>query len=451
MATHAHTARVKSERDVLAEFFRCPEGFVDLPPPQGGLASPGFFRFGKHTIGYGATTTVCPPAPSGQLPDLMENFKSNQALPFDPGQILDNLLLERYAETTHSVLASGWMRRIYYGIRPFISDSIRNILQRHYFQGWKQLPFPTWPVDTSVENLRSELLGIAMRRNGVDRVPFLWFWPEGASAAAIMTHDVEAIDGLAFVPSLLGIDREFGIPASYQIVPEQRYRWKQDLLELIRAHGCEVNVHDLTHGGNLFADREDFRKQAKKINHYASVFEAKGFRAACMYRNQAWFSELNVSYDMSVPNVAHLEPQRGGCCTVFPYFVGEVLELPLTMIQDFSLFHMLRSYSPDLWEQQIAIVKEQHGLMSFIAHPDYLLEEHALAAYKALLGRIAELRRTEGVWVALPREVAQWWRDRNATNVVQRGSSFALEGPARERGRIAYAHLDGDRIRYELP
>jgi hypothetical protein len=395
---------------------------------------------------------VCPSRPEGDLPDLLDGVAQNphSALPFDPGEIIDNLLLERYAETTHSVLDTGWMRRIYYGIRPFLSDSIRNILQRHYFQGWKKLSFPAWPVDTSVENLRTALLRIAMRMNGVERVPFVWFWPKGASAAAIMTHDVEAEAGLAFVPSLLSLDREFEIPASYQLVPEQRYHWKASLLDLIRAHGCEVNIHDLTHGGNLFADQEDFRKQAQQINHYAGVFKAEGFRAACMFRNQAWISELDVAYDMSVPNVAHLEPQRGGCCTVFPYFIGDVVELPLTMTQDFSLFHMLRTFSPDLWEQQIAIIQREHGLMSFITHPDYLLEAPALAAYRALLARIAELRRTQNVWVALPGEVARWWRERNATTVIQQGNGFMLSGPARERGQIAYACIEGDRIRYEF-
>ena len=64
-----------------------------------------------------------------------------------------------------------------------------------------------------------------------------------------------------------------------------------------------------------------------------------------MYREQQWFDAFDFSYDMSVPNVAHLEPQRGGCCTVMPYFVGDLLELPLTTVQDYSLFHILNDYS----------------------------------------------------------------------------------------------------------
>ena len=93
-----------------------------------------------------------------------------------------------------------------------------------------------------------------------------------------------------------------------------------------------------------------------------------------MYREQQWYDAFEFSYDMSVPNVAHLEPQRGGCCTVMPYFVGKILELPLTTIQDYSLFHILGDYSISLWQQQIDAIREQNGLITFLAHPDYLDE-----------------------------------------------------------------------------
>ena len=34
------------------------------------------------------------------------------------------------------------------------------------------------------------------------------------------------------------------------------------------------------------------------------------------------WQRLDFSFDMSIPNVAHLDPQRGGCCTIMPYFIG---------------------------------------------------------------------------------------------------------------------------------
>ena len=80
-----------------------------------------------------------------------------------------------------------------------------------------------------------------------------------------------------------------------------------------------------------------------------------------------------------MPNVAHLDPQRGGCCTVMPYSIGDLLELPLTTIQDYPLFHNLGRYDLALWNQQIELILKNHGLISFIIHPDYTLAQRAQA------------------------------------------------------------------------
>ena len=61
---------------------------------------------------------------------------------------------------------------------------------------------------------------------------------------------------------------------------------------------------------------------AAKINSYGRAWKAEGFRGAILYRRQEWFDAFDFSYDMSVPNVAHLDPQRGGCCTERRYFIG---------------------------------------------------------------------------------------------------------------------------------
>jgi hypothetical protein len=147
---------------------------------------------------------------------------------------------------------------------------------------------------------------------------------------------------------------------------------------------------------------------------------------------------------MSVPNVAHLDPQRGGCCTVMPYFIGNLLEIPLTDIQDYSLFHILNDYSTDIWKQQTAMILARHGLMSFIVHPDYIIEPQARATFEALLDHLAHLRDTENVWTALPREINEWWRQRAAMTVVRTQDGWQIEGAGAERARIAWAReIDG--------
>ena len=157
--------------------------------------------------------------------------------------------------------------------------------------------------------------------------------------------------------------------------------------------GFEVNLHDLNHDGRLFADKDAFLRHARRINDYTREFGCEGFRSGAMYREQGWFGAFEFSYDMSVPNAAHLEPQRGGCCTVMPYFVGNILELPLTTIQDYSLFHILDDYSTTLWKEQIRVISEHHGLISVIAHPDYLTGRREREVYVELLRHLARAPR----------------------------------------------------------
>ena len=157
-----------------------------------------------------------------------------------------------------------------------------------------------------------------------------------------------------------------------------------------------------------------------------------------------------MSFDMSVPNVSHLEPQRGGCCTVMPYFVGKILELPLTTIQDYSLFHILGDYSIALWKKQIDLILAKNGLISILTHPDYLIEKCARAVYVDLLTHLGQLRDEGQLWMALPGDVDRWWRSRNQMTLVPIGDSWRIEGPESDRARVAYATLENDRLVYEL-
>jgi hypothetical protein len=151
---------------------------------------------------------------------------------------------------------------------------------------------------------------------------------------------------------------------------------------------------------------------------------------------------------MSVPNVGHLDAQRGGCCTVMPFFVGKVLELPLTTTQDYTLLNILSDYSLDLWQRQIRLITENHGLLSFITHPDFVLERRARDTYAGLLAHLARLRSQGGIWMTLPKEVDRWWRERAGMTIVGEAGRWRIAGPSHDRARLAYACLAGDRISY---
>jgi len=438
---------------VLAEYFRCSELQHEFSPLPDLSEKPRYFSLGSKITCYGRTSKdVGPENCEGHLPDLLPYFRLNGSgiqLPFDPAEVIDNLRYERYVASIGSGF-TRWtektMRDAYYFARPLLPVGIRKYLQRFGLWGWQRISFPGWPVDTTVDSLLKKLLAVSLRSAQKKSVPFIWFWPQGATACTIMTHDVETKGGVTHCSQLMDIDQEFAIPASFQIVPEKRYHVSQEYLESIRQRDFEVNVQDLNHDGKLFRDRKTFEKRAARINAYGIQYNTRGFRSAVLYRNQAWYESLKFEYDMSVPNVAHLDPQRGGCCTVMPYFVGKILELPVTMTQDYSLFYILDDYSLTLWRQQIDTILKHNGLISFITHPDYLMNQRAEHTYRELLALLTDLRRNKNVWIAFPREVNQWWRERSQMHIVKRCGYWQVEGPGSERAHLAIASCEDGQL-----
>jgi hypothetical protein len=440
----------------VTNYFKCSDQLLSLGVDDNLSSRPGFFRFGSDTVCYGKTSAgSLSPTPDADLFDASASIRKNGAgviLPFDPEELIRNLREEWYARnSTQDVRNNPLVRYLYYAVRPWLSLPLRKNLQRLYLRGWERLPFPKWPVDRTVDCLMEQLAIISLKAKGIEEFPFIWFWPDAADACAIMTHDVEERVGKDFCSQLMDFDDSCGVPASFQVVPEERYSVEPEFLDQIRSRGFEVNVQDLNHDGRLFQEKSEFENRAKAINRYGRQYQALGFRSAVLYRNQEWFDRLDFEYDMSVPNVAHLDPQRGGCCTVMPYFVGELLELPVTTTQDHTLFNVMNDFSTNLWERQIQYILSHHGLMSFIVHPDYILSQQAQSSFKRLLSLLAKARDEDNVWVALPRDVNRWWRQRNQMTLAYKDGEWRVEGEGSDRARVAFASLQGDRLVYHLP
>lgn len=444
--------------EALSDYYRIPEALLGHVIAPETPSNAGFFRFGPDAICYGA----CASGVSVRIDDagFYDAAKSvqisglNLQLPFDPGQVIDNLRREHYIE--HLVpgrerfVTQEWLLKAYYFFRALLPVSIRRHLQRAYFSDWRSRPFPAWPVDFTVDTLHEELLRLSMQAAGVERLPFIWFWPEGAPSCLVMTHDVETRAGRDSTSQLMDLDESYGITASFQVIPEDRYEVTDRYVEEIRRRGFEFNIHDLNHDGHLYQKRDEFLRRAEKINEYGRQYRARGFRAGAMYRMLDWYDSFDFSYDMSLTNVAHLEPKRGGCCTVFPFFIGKILELPLTTSQDYSIFHILNDYSIDLWKKQIAMIQQRHGLISFIVHPDYSISRRSRKVYEMLLAYLRDMIAREKMWATLPGEVDKWWRARHQMRLVQKGDRWQIEGPESERARLAFAVIDGNRLVYEV-
>jgi hypothetical protein len=440
----------------IVQYFKCPESYINLSVMDNLSDTTGFFRFGDDVICYGRLSGPQPmPTPEGDLPNIMNRVTYRDGityLPFDATEVIDNLRHELYATNSGNAgsLLNSTAMKIYYLVRPIIPALIRKHLQKAWLTYGESPRFPHWPVDHTIESLLRQLLLLALRSQNQQKIPFIWFWPHGAPSCAVMTHDVETRKGRDFCSAVMDLDDKYGIKAAFSIVPERRYEVTPGFLDSITTRGFELIIQGLNHDGYLFRNHEEYLKSTEAINAYGAQYRATGFRSPVLYRNQAWFDALKFSYDSSVPSVGHLEPQRGGCCTVMPYFIGNILELPVTTTQDYALFNYLNTYTLTLWERQTELIMEQHGLMNFIIHPDYITKPREQNLYKDLLSHLNNLRGDKGLWISTPTEVDHWWRQRANMKLIESTDGVRIEGEGSERARIAFSSEENGKLVFTL-
>ena len=199
------------------------------------------------------------------------------------------------------------------------------------------------------------------------------------------------------------------------------------------ADGFEVGVHGLLHDGRDLESLARVRERLPGMREAAERWGAVGFRSPATQRHWELMPLLGFSYDSSYPDSDPFEPQGGGCCTWLPYFNGEMVELPLTMQQDHTLFAILRQRDESAWLQKADFLRERGGMALIDTHPDYLLEETVGAAYARLLENYAQ----DGTaWKPLPRELSDWWRRRAASRIERLGDEWVVSGPAGEEAGI---------------
>jgi len=125
--------------------------------------------------------------------------------------------------------------------------------------------------------------------------------------------------------------------------------------------------------------------------------------------------------------------------------------LPLTTTQDYALFTVLGHRTIELWQKQIRLITEKNGLVSFNVHPDYMISEKSRNVYRELLAYLRQVCAEQRIWIALPGEVDQWWRQRRQMRLIKEGGRLRITGPMSERAVIAYAGLKDGQVVYEVP
>jgi hypothetical protein len=215
-------------------------------------------------------------------------------------------------------------------------------------------------------------------------------------------------------------------------VPE-RYPIDWKIVEKLRTEGFEIGIHGLEHDGRLFESRKIFERRVKKIQQYAKEWGAVGFRSPSTLRKVEWMSELELEYDSSFPDTDPYEPQAGGCCTIWPFFIGKLVELPITMPQDHTIFEILGHNDISIWKKKADWIEWNSGLVLIDVHPDYMLSDERLRLYESLL---VYMKGKSNMCHALPKDIATWWRERNSSRLRNIEGKYVVAGPTSTRSSI---------------
>ncbi len=296
--------------------------------------------------------------------------------------------------------------RIYYSVKPIVPWRVRLALRRWRASRRRRAFAEVWPIDPRAA-----------------RTPPGWpGWPLGKRFAVILTHDVESSKGVSRVEQLANVELRNGFHSCFNFVPEGEYRVPDEVRAKLVQAGFEVGVHGLEHDGKLYSSKANFAVKASRIREYLRTWNVSGFRSPLMQHRLGWLHALGIEYDSSTFDTDPFEPEPDGMGTVFPFWVpgpdgSGYVELPYTLVQDFNLFMVLCERN-DIWKRKLDWIAEQGGMMLLNTHPDYMCfdgkparDEFPVAYYEEFLRYMRE--KYEGsYWTALPREVAQYYRDR---------------------------------------
>jgi hypothetical protein len=359
-------------------------------------------------------------------------------LPFDPGEVMWRFWSESYRAVGRSPLAEASRaaaRRGYYLVRPALPRPVQLRLRRLFTRVQSQSSFPAWPVEDTLHNIYAWLMTLIAEFAGRP-VPFIDPWPDNRTWALVLTHDVETAAGYRNMEQLRSLERDRGYRSSWNFVG-QRYPVDDGGLRALRDEGCEVGVHGLRHDGRDLASRRIMERRLPAMREFAERWDAIGFRSPATQRKWELMPRLGFSYDSSYPDTDPYEPQAGGCCTYWPYFNQAMVELPMTLPQDHTIFLILQNSGPEIWLEKARHLRHRQGMALLVTHPDYADDRRVTDGYRRLLDAF---RGDETAWHALPCEVAAWWRDRDASTIRRDGNAWRVEGPAADRGRVRLAY-----------
>jgi len=345
-------------------------------------------------------------------------------------RVISRYLFEEYLPPCER--SSSMALSFYYLIKGLIPVGLRHHLNALAVSARKRLDFPHWPCETALVDFWRDWLRQSLQRLGLADTLHIGFWPHGHRCCIVLTHDVESPFGFEQIQRMTELEEQYGFRSALNF-PLTQFRIDWRSLDDLKARGFEFGAHGLAHDGRLFRSEQHFSTLAPVLERFAHEHGLVGFRSPSTLRNVEWIKRLSFDYDCSFADTDPYEPQPGGSCSVFPFFLGNIVELPYTIPQDHTLIHLLRRDPLPVWTTKSQWIASIGGMILTLTHPDYSGTPPYLSKYGELLKRLTDL---ECAWRALPSEVALWWRQRSQTHLTIKEAVPLLTGPGSDRAVI---------------
>jgi hypothetical protein len=370
------------------------------------------------------------PEPGGGSPrgDLQNDAFSFWKLPEHWRTRLDGLILES-RKVSERYLFERYLlehqRRPRSRMSGLVPVALRHRLNHAAIRTRKTRDLPRWPCESAlVEHLREwlqKILGIAGAGDGWH----IGFWPEKKDCCVVLIHDVETAAGFGRMGQIADLEEKYGFGSCWNLPPD-RYPIDWLMLKELRARGFEFGAHFAGPEGRMFSPRTHFILCKRAIERMSREHGLRGFRASSALRRAEWIAAIDLDFDSTFADTDPYQAQPGGTCSVFPFFISRIVELPYTLPQDRTLLRLPgRSLLP-VWTLKARWIASLGGMILALTHPECVGSKPQLNAYEELLKHLAAL---ESSWRALPSEVAAWWRRRSAMSLVIVGDQPKIVGP----------------------
>lgn len=330
-------------------------------------------------------------------------------------RIIENLVYEKYypkKRPLHSKLPFDYTK-----VPIFIRNSIFNLLVKS-----KPDPkWPNWPIEKSVELMRYlyiKSISIKLRK----KIPYVSFWPQKKQFAAVITHDCDTESSFKNIDKIRDIEKRYNIKSCWNIL-SNKYKIDKSMLKGLKKEGCEIGLHGYNHDNKLpFLKKEKIIKRINSASELIQEFDMRGFRSPSLLRNKEFLELLSdyFAYDSSTCDTDIMSPvaMRSGTCTVFPFFINNMVEIPITMPQDYRLIRLNKTKNQifEIWKNKIDFLRQVNGVVVLLTHPDSHIfgNDKYLEVYEKTLRYLTSFK--EG-WFTIPQEVGKWWNERNKASI----------------------------------